>query len=152
MSHDDQQPTDHRNAHSVSVAGIVVNADGQVLAIQRADTGDWQPPGGILDADETFEEGVIREVHEETGVFVDVEQLTGVYKNTARKIVALVYRCRPVAGSPRITPEATAVRWLDVDQIDDLMAPAFAIRVHDALDGQVHSRDHDGVHVPAGRR
>ena len=146
MSHDDQQPTDHRcNAHSVSVAGVVVNSDGQVLVIQRADTGDWQPPGGILDADETFEDGVVREVYEETGVLVEVEHLTGVYKNTARQIVALVYRCHPVGGAPRTSTEATAVQWLDPDQVEHVMAPAFAIRVLDALDGQVHSRHHDGV-------
>ena len=151
MSHDDQS-NDRRNVHSVSVAGVVVNADGQILAIQRTDNGDWQPPGGVLDAAETFEAGVIREVHEETGVLVEVDQLTGVYKNTARNIVALVYRCHPVGGTPQTSPEARAVRWFDAEQVATMMAPAFAIRVLDALDGKVHSRDHDGVQLSTARR
>lgn len=150
MSHD-QHRDDRRNSHSVSVAGVVVNADGQVLVIRRADTGEWQPPGGILDAGETFEEGVTREVHEETGVVVEVEQLTGVYKNTTRNIVALVYRCQLIGGTARTSREATAVRWIAPDKIDRLMAPAFAIRVLDALDGQVHSRHHDGVRLAGAR-
>jgi 8-oxo-dGTP pyrophosphatase MutT (NUDIX family) len=52
--------------HSVSVAGIVVNDEGKILVIRRRDNGHWEPPGGILELDETFEEGVRREVHEET--------------------------------------------------------------------------------------
>ena len=81
--------------HSVSVAGIVVRDDGHILVIQRRDNQQWEPPGGVLELNETFEEGVCREVREETGVDVAVERLTGVYKNMPRGIVALVFRCRP---------------------------------------------------------
>ncbi len=56
--------------HSVSVAGIVVREDGRILAIQRRDNQHWEPPGGVLELDETFEAGVRREVLEETGVVV----------------------------------------------------------------------------------
>ena len=40
--------------------------DGRVLVIRRRDNGRWEPPGGVLELDETFEAGVRREVHEET--------------------------------------------------------------------------------------
>ncbi|MCX4959139.1 NUDIX domain-containing protein [Streptomyces virginiae] len=42
--------------------------------IRRADNGAWEPPGGILERDERPEEGVLREVAEETGIAVEVEQ------------------------------------------------------------------------------
>jgi len=58
--------------HSVSVAGVVVRDDGRVLAIRRADNGTWEPPGGVLELSETLEDGVRREVYEETGVKVSV--------------------------------------------------------------------------------
>jgi ADP-ribose pyrophosphatase YjhB (NUDIX family) len=67
--------------HSVSVAGIVVRDDGRILAVRRRDNQHWEPPGGVLELDETFEHGVRREVSEETGIEVRVERLTGVYKN-----------------------------------------------------------------------
>jgi len=95
--------------HSVSVAGIVVRDDGRILAIKRRDSGQWEPPGGVLELGETLEEGVEREVREETGVRVAVHQLTGVYKNLALGVVALVYRCTPVSGSPAPTAEAADV-------------------------------------------
>src|SRR3954466_10133765 len=101
-----------QHIHSVSVAGVVVDEAGRVLVIQRRDNGRWEAPGGILERDETFEEGVIREVVEETGLSVEVERLTGVYKNMTRGIVALVYRCRPLSGTPRPTMEANQVMWV----------------------------------------
>jgi 8-oxo-dGTP diphosphatase len=130
--------------HSVSVAGVVVDQAGRVLVVQRRDNGRWEAPGGILELGETFEEGVIREVAEETGVLVSVERLTGVYKNMSHGIVALVYRCRPAQGVAHATDESAQVQWVPLDQIPDLMTEAYAIRVQDAfLDGSA-SRAHDG--------
>src|SRR5674476_315606 len=109
-------------SHSVSVAGVVIDADGRVLVIQRRDNGQWEAPGGILELDETLEQGVQREVKEETGIQVTVNGLTGVYKNMNRGIVALVYRCSIAAGQPRLSSETTSVRWVDRNQINVLMS------------------------------
>lgn len=133
--------------HSVSVAGVVIDEGGRVLVIERRDNGHWESPGGILELGETFEEGVRREVLEETGVQVSVGALTGVYKNMSRGIVALVYRCSILAGHPRTSSEAISVRWVSRDQIDDLMSPAYAVRVHDAFSATASSRAHDGDNV-----
>ena len=133
--------------HSVSVAGVVVRDDGQVLVVQRRDNGHWEPPGGVLELAETFDEGVRREVVEETGVQVEVEQLTGVYKNLARGIVALVFRCHPAAGEATATDESRRVAWFTPDEVRQHMTPAYAIRVLDALDGGVAARAHDGVRM-----
>lgn len=130
--------------HSVSVAGVVVNETGQVLVIQRRDNGHWEAPGGILELGETFEEGVVREVAEETGILVAVERLTGVYKNMTRGIVALVYRCHPTEGATQATEESSQVRWVPLNQIPHLMTQAYAIRVQDAFDTTPASRAHDG--------
>ncbi|MEU3351560.1 NUDIX domain-containing protein [Streptomyces sp. NPDC037389] len=131
--------------HSVSVAGAVVRDDGRVLAIQRADNGNWELPGGVLEIQESPEAGACREVLEETGVEVDVERLTGVYKNMARGIVALVFRCRPIGGSERTSDESAAVSWLTPEQVTATMTEAYAIRLLDALsDDAPHVRVHDG--------
>ncbi|MET9675070.1 NUDIX domain-containing protein [Streptomyces sp. NPDC006482] len=131
--------------HSVSVAGAVVREDGRLLAIRRADNGTWELPGGVLELTEAPEEGVAREVWEETGIRVEVKELTGVYKNTARGIVALVFRCKPCGGSERTSDESTAVDWLTPAEIEERMAAVYAIRLLDALDGSgPHVRSHDG--------
>lgn len=135
--------------HSVSVAGVVVRDDGRVLAIRRADNGTWEPPGGVLELDERPEDGAVREVLEETGIRVSVERLTGVYKNMRRGIVALVFRCRPVAGTERTSSESTAVEWLTPDEVEKWMGEVYAVRVLDALGATTapHVRAHDGRHL-----
>ncbi|MFF5391171.1 NUDIX hydrolase [Streptomyces sp. NPDC013012] len=134
--------------HSVSVAGAVVREDGRLLAIRRADNGTWELPGGVLELTEAPEEGVTREVWEETGIRVEVEELTGVYKNTTRGIVALVFRCKPSGGEERTSTESTAVEWLTPEEITARMAEVYAVRLLDALDDKgPHVRSHDGRHL-----
>ena len=96
--------------HSVSVAGVVVDSSDRVLVIRRRNNGEWQPQGGVLELSESLEEGVRREVAEETGAHVEVEQLTGLYKNLGRGVVALVFRCRPTSSAATRTDEASEIR------------------------------------------
>ena len=132
--------------HSVSVAAVVVNDDGQVLVIKRRDNGAWQIPGGVLELDESIQDGLRREVREETGVEVEPERLTGVYKNMNLGVVALVFRARQVAGTPGPTDEATDVAWWTAEQVERDMIEAFAVRILDALQTAQPSaiREHDG--------
>lgn len=135
--------------HSVSVAGVILNDDAsRVLLVKRRDNGRWEPPGGVLELDETITEGLAREIREETGVDVEVGALTGVYKNMARGIVALVYRCRATSAPEPNTTEATAIEWHPVDAVAELMPLAYAVRVTDALPGETAStRAHDGINL-----
>lgn len=131
--------------HSVSVAGVVVREDGHVLVIKRADNGAWEAPGGVLELDERPEEGACREVLEETGIRVETERLTGVYKNMKRGVVALVFRCRPIGGEERTSDESVEVRWFTREEIQSHMVEAYAVRVLDALDAMgPQVRAHDG--------
>lgn len=134
--------------HSVSVAGAVIREDGRMLVIKRRDNGNWEPPGGVLELDETPQEGVVREVLEETGIHVEVEQLTGVYKNMIRGIVALVFRCKPTDGDEHPTSEATAVEWLTPHEVKKHMGEAYAIRLLDARTMDAPQvRSHDGYNL-----
>ncbi|MFC5142401.1 NUDIX hydrolase [Actinomycetospora rhizophila] len=136
--------------HSVSVAGVAFDEDGRVLLIRRQDNGQWQAPGGVLELAETPQQGVVREVFEETGVLVEVERLTGVYKNLVKGVVALVFRCHPISGQPTSSDEAAEVAWVPLNAGTDRMNPAFAVRVFDAsreAGPPVPCRIHDGVHL-----
>jgi 8-oxo-dGTP diphosphatase len=132
--------------HSVSVAAAVINDGGQLLGVRRRDNGRWEPPGGVLEVDETIHDGLVREVREETGLIIEPDYLTGVYKNMRRGIVALVFRCHIVSGEPGPTAEASEVCWLAPAQVAELMDEAYATRLLDALQsGPPAVRVHDGV-------
>lgn len=135
--------------HSVSVAAVVVDDSGRALLIRRRDNGHWEPPGGILELGEDIIEGLRREVAEETGLNIEAEALTGVYKNMSRGIVALVFRCRRAGGSPQATGETAEARWVSRVEVAELADPAYAVRVLDALDDATPPaiRAHDGVRL-----
>jgi 8-oxo-dGTP diphosphatase len=144
MSAPDQPPK-----HSVSVAAAIIDDDGRFLVIRRADNGRWEPPGGVLELHESIEQGLIREVAEETGVHVEPVALTGVYKNVRRGIVALVFRCSILNQTPHPSSEVSEVAWLTAGELDR-MDEAYRVRLLDALDPAApRVRTHDGIQLLA---
>lgn len=134
--------------HSVSVAAAIIDEHERILAIRRRDNRHWEPPGGVLELDESIHEGLIREVREETGLEVQPGPLTGVYKNLNRGIVALVFRCLAPPRNPSVSTEAAEVRWLHHAEVYEYMDEAYAVRVLDAFNtGPPAVRSHDGVKV-----
>jgi ADP-ribose pyrophosphatase YjhB (NUDIX family) len=132
----------------VSVVGIVVREDGRVLVIRRKDNGTYQAPGGILEHTERVEDGVAREVSEETGYEIRALFLTGIYKNVKGGHVTLAFRCALVGGQATLNDEATEVSWFTVDEVTARLAEPYAVRVTDALSGEwPRVRHHDGTHL-----
>ena len=109
-------------------------------------TGAGSHPGAFWKLDQTIGEGLVREVLEETGLIVEPEALTGVYKNMRRGIVALVFRCRVVDGQVGASAEAAKVAWLSAEEVVERMDEAYAMRLLDALrPGPPAVRAHDGL-------
>ncbi len=141
--------TSEDTRHSVSVAGVVIDEDGRALVIQRRDNAHWEPPGGILERDETITEGLLREIKEETGLVVEPVALTGVYKNMSRGIIALVFRCRPIGGALTGNSEVAGFRWVREADVSSIMSEAYAVRILDAYQYKAAPsiRNHDGVRL-----
>ena len=52
----------------LAAGGVVVRDDGRVAVIHRPRYDDWSLPKGKLEDGESFEDGALREVFEETGI------------------------------------------------------------------------------------
>lgn len=63
-------------------AVIVLDSQGRVLLLQRADTGGWGLPGGFMEPGESLEETARREVREEVGLELDELTLMGVFSGS----------------------------------------------------------------------
>jgi 8-oxo-dGTP diphosphatase len=66
----------------VGVGGVVIDG-GRTLLIRRGShplKGEWSIPGGLLEVGETLEQGVARELAEETGLAVRVVELIEVFE------------------------------------------------------------------------
>jgi len=87
----------------VAVGAVVGNDDGQILLIQRSDSGVWLYPTGWADVGYSPAEVAVKEVAEETGIHCEVTGLIAVLDGlrlgfTRVPLYSLVFLCRAVGG------------------------------------------------------
>ena len=80
--------------------------------------GQWEFPGGKLEAGETSQQALIREIQEELAVKIEVGELidTIEYDYPTFHLSMDCFRCVVVDGEI-ILKEAEAARWLDKDEL-----------------------------------
>ncbi|WP_338674987.1 NUDIX domain-containing protein [Streptomyces sp. SCSIO 30461] len=123
------------------VSAVVLDDDGRVLLVRRADTGEWSIIGGIPEPGEQPAATAIREVYEETGVRCVVDRVVlvqakrpVVYPNGDEcQFMEICLRCRAVGGEARVNDEESLdVGWFPVDTLPELQD--FAVfRIRQAL-------------------
>ncbi|MCM3126912.1 MULTISPECIES: NUDIX domain-containing protein [unclassified Paenibacillus] len=69
----------------VTGGAIIRDKLGRILMQKRSDYGNWGLPGGGMEAGESIEETMIREVFEETGLLVKQHELYSVYSGARMK-------------------------------------------------------------------
>jgi 8-oxo-dGTP diphosphatase len=86
-----------------SIKGVLFDPQGRVLLCHN-ERGDWELPGGRPDRDEDDETCLRREIHEETGLEVEVAELLTAYRFDVlpgREVAVRAYGCRM---SGRVSP------------------------------------------------
>jgi ADP-ribose pyrophosphatase YjhB (NUDIX family) len=123
----------------VAVGAVVGNERGELLLVQRADSGVWLYPTGWADVGYSASEVAVKEVHEETGIEVEPVRLLAVLDGlrlgfTRIPLYSLVFHCRAVGGELVAHPlECADVGWFPEDRLPTPLAgferwgaPAFA--------------------------
>jgi 8-oxo-dGTP diphosphatase len=101
----------------LAAGGVVVRDDGRVAVIHRPRYDDWSLPKGKLDPGESFEDGAVREVLEETGVrgriVVELESTSYADRKGREKLVRW-YRMQLDGDPSDFAPndEVDELRWL----------------------------------------
>jgi ADP-ribose pyrophosphatase YjhB (NUDIX family) len=109
----------------VGADAAIFNPDGEILLMRRADSGRWCLPCGWVEPNEKPIEAVTREVREETGLEIEVQELVGVFtrmpsaENGPHTMIAVVHLCRVIAGELRLSHEGTALRYWPIDDVRD---------------------------------
>lgn len=105
-------------------AGVVVSdAAGRILLVRRNHEprmGRWAFPSGFVDAGEVVEDAAVREVREETGVEVRLDDLLGVYSEAGEQVIFVAYAGTLIAGEPRAGDEAIEVGLFAPDALPPL--------------------------------
>jgi len=123
----------------VGVGGVVLRG-GRALLIRRGSAplkGEWSIPGGTLELGETLEEGVKRELEEETGLKVEVGELIEVFERIVPDesgrlkyhFVILDYLCSAEDGIARAASDVTDVAWAQEEELANYSLTPIATRV-----------------------
>jgi ADP-ribose pyrophosphatase YjhB (NUDIX family) len=130
----------------VGVGGVIID-DGRALLIRRGSEpllGEWSIPGGTLELGETLEEGVARELLEETGLEVRVLELIEVFdriyvESTAGEhepkkgprfhYVIVDYLCERLSGEPRAGSDVTDVSFARENELHAYKLTETATRI-----------------------
>ena len=139
-----------------AVATIVGNEKGEILLVQRSDSGIWLYPTGWADVGYSPSEVAVKEVREETGIEVEPVRLVAVIDGmrrgfTAVPLYSLVFYCRVVGGTLKAHPlECRDVGWFSRDALPSPMARAdqWVSMAFKAIDGIVEPTQFDNVRDP----
>lgn len=115
--------------HIVSSIGIVMDAHQNVL-IGRHPRRGWDFTGGQVENGENLEQGVLREIFEESGIEADLRCLTGIYSNVnplpsaqgvppIPTMLHFVFQCSYIAGTPRLSEETLQLLWVPQQKVLD---------------------------------
>lgn len=126
-------------AHIVAAAGVVLNQQGEILLVNTyKDT--WVLPGGEVENGENLIDAVKREIFEESGIHVEVEELFCISSNTSSHTgydgvkmvptkVIFDFICRETDGHLRGSDENSESGWFSRDDVLDLVkSPAIVER------------------------
>lgn len=110
----------------VGVHGVIANR-GRLLVLKRSDRANycpwaWDLPGGHLSLGESAEEGLRREIKEETSLDVVVERLLGLHNMIDEPYMQALYACRlTVYRSLKLQPdEHLEARWVTPAELEEL--------------------------------
>jgi 8-oxo-dGTP pyrophosphatase MutT (NUDIX family) len=114
-----------------TVSVITFDAQARVLLVRHAETGEWTTPGGMIEPYETPADAAVRETWEETGLYVELTRVIGVFGGepcTTRfangdelSWVATVFAAVPIRG--RLRPdgdETSEVRYFERAQVSTI--------------------------------
>lgn len=126
----------------VVVAAALIAGDGRTLVQQRpqgkSHAGLWEFPGGKVEPGESPAAALVRELSEELGIGVAIDDLVPVSfaaVDGARPIVLLLFRSARWQGEPAAL-EAAALRWIRPEDCAALPMPPADYPLAAALAGR----------------
>ncbi|MGD0707548.1 MAG: A/G-specific adenine glycosylase [Anaerolineaceae bacterium] len=113
---------ERRSVPHVTVTAAVIHRDGKVLIARRPAKGllggMWEFPGGKVEAGESLENGLKREINEELLAEIKVGEYVGEFNHayTHFRVTLHAYHCTLAGGEPRPV-EASDLQWVSLNEL-----------------------------------
>ena len=108
----------------LSVKVIVQNKNGRCLLLKRSmkskgNPGKWDLPGGKVDKGENFDEALLREVREETGITISLEHVIGAGESetATHRVAYLFMNGTLIDGTVHLSDEHIDHTWVDMREL-----------------------------------
>ena len=127
-----------KTENRLKVSAALIFRRGSLLITQRHAKahlgGLWEFPGGKLEAGETFEQCLVREIREELGVEISVKSLFAeiTHDYPERSVHLKFFRCELVSGEPQPL-DCAAVKWVKQNELTDFEFPAADVQLLEQL-------------------
>lgn len=143
----------------VAIGAIVGNEAGEILLVQRKDSGIWLYPTGWADVGYSPAEVAVKEVSEETGIHCTPERLLGVVDGQRMGfsrfgMYMLLFHCVATGGDLRPHPlETSDVGWFGPESLPEATAGAswWGPMAFAAIGGVESPATFDSVRFPVWR-
>ena len=114
--------------HKKIGVGVIRNVEGDILIDRRRADGEmgglWEFPGGKIEQNETVEDCIKREIKEELGIEVVVEECLSIinHQYSEFSLTLFVHHCFHLRGTPQ-TIECEEVRWVNLSELSKYNFP-----------------------------
>lgn len=107
----------------LSVSALINDGEGRFLLLKRSMksrfwAGQWETPGGKIDAGESFDQALLRETKEETGLTISLDCVAGVseFELPHTRVALLFMTAHVVSGEVRLSEEHEEYAWLPMEE------------------------------------
>ena len=109
---------------ALSVKVVILDDNGRCLLLKRSmaskgNPGKWEFPGGKPDMCESFEQALLREVTEETGLTISLLRPLGTAESESplKRIVYLIMEARLISGQVILSDEHDDCIWIPTREL-----------------------------------